>query len=66
MTDDFAARRARAREALDAIDPHKREGGVAADPHRRDWFEAVYDLAGDDPAGVPWAGLAPHPGGPDG
>lgn len=58
---DFAARRARARETLDAIDPHRREGGVAADPHRRAWFEAVYALAGDDPAGVPWAGLAPHP-----
>ncbi|WP_442753412.1 class I SAM-dependent methyltransferase [Methylocystis sp. JAN1] len=62
MTDpDFAERRARARERLDAIDPHKREGCVDADPHRRRWFEAVYELAGDDPAGVPWAGLAPHP-----
>jgi len=62
MTDpDFAERRARARSTLDAIDPHKREGGAAADPHRREWFEAVYALAGDDPAGVPWAGLAPHP-----
>jgi 2-polyprenyl-3-methyl-5-hydroxy-6-metoxy-1,4-benzoquinol methylase len=58
---DFAERRARAREKLDAIDPHKRAGGVAADPRRREWFEAVYELAGDDPAGVPWAGLAPHP-----
>lgn len=62
MTDpDFADRRAKARETLDAIDPHKREGGVTADPQRREWFEAVYELAGDDPAGVPWAGLAPHP-----
>ncbi|PPD43296.1 MAG: SAM-dependent methyltransferase [Methylocystis sp.] len=61
MTEDFALRRAKAREKLDAIDPHRREGGVAADPRRRDWFEAVYELAGDDPAGVPWAGLAPHP-----
>lgn len=59
--DDFADRRARARARLDAIDPHKRPGGVDADPHRREWFEAVYDLAGDDAAGVPWAGLAPHP-----
>jgi 2-polyprenyl-3-methyl-5-hydroxy-6-metoxy-1,4-benzoquinol methylase len=58
---DFAERRARAREKLDAIDPHKRVGGVAADPQRREWFEAVYQLAGDDAAGVPWAGLAPHP-----
>jgi 2-polyprenyl-3-methyl-5-hydroxy-6-metoxy-1,4-benzoquinol methylase len=62
MTDvGFPERRAAARERLDAIDPHRRPGGAAADPHRRDWFEAVYDLAGDDPAGVPWAGLAPHP-----
>ncbi|MGJ0510572.1 MAG: class I SAM-dependent methyltransferase [Methylocystis sp.] len=62
MTDaDFPARRARARERLDAIDPHKRPGGAEADPHRREWFEAVYDLADEDPAGVPWAGLAPHP-----
>lgn len=59
--DDFSDRRARARARLDAIDPHKREGGVEGDPHRREWFEAVYDLAGDDAAGVPWAGLAPHP-----
>ncbi len=58
---DFADRRARARARLDAIDPHKRAGGAEADPYRREWFEAVYELAGDDPAGVPWAGLAPHP-----
>lgn len=61
MSDDFAERRARARENLDAIDPHKTAGGVAADPMRREWFEAVYELAGEDAAGVPWAGLAPHP-----
>lgn len=61
MSDDFAERRSRARQTLDAIDPHKRVGGAQADPKRRDWFEAVYELAGDDPAGVPWAGLAPHP-----
>jgi 2-polyprenyl-3-methyl-5-hydroxy-6-metoxy-1,4-benzoquinol methylase len=62
MTDkNFAERRTAARERLDAIDPHKRPDGVAADPHRREWFEAVYELAADDPAGVPWAGLAPHP-----
>ncbi len=60
MSDDFADRRTRARARLDSIDPHKRPGGVDADPHRREWFEAVYDLAGDDAAGVPWAGLAPH------
>ncbi len=59
--DDFAERRAKARARLDAIDPHKRPGGIEADLCRRAWFEAVYELAGDDPAGVPWAGLAPHP-----
>lgn len=61
MSDDFADRRARAREKLDAIDPHKRPGGVAADPLRAEWFAAVYDLADGDPAAVPWAGLAAHP-----
>lgn len=58
---DFQARRAQARQILDDIDPHMQDGGAAADPHRKAWFEAVYDLAGDDPAGVPWASLAPHP-----
>jgi SAM-dependent methyltransferase len=57
---DFALRRAAARARLDAIDPHRRPGGVEADPKRRNWFEAVYDLASDDPAGVPWADLAPR------
>ncbi len=61
MTDDFATRRARARERLDAIDPHMTPGGVDADPMRREWFEAVYELSEGDPAGVPWANLAPHP-----
>lgn len=61
MSEDFADRRARARARLDAIDPHRQPGGAASDPYRRAWFEAVYDLAEDDPAGVPWAGLAPHP-----
>ncbi len=61
MTDDFATRRARARERLDAIDPHMAPGGVEADPLRRQWFEAVYALSEGDPAGVPWANLAPHP-----
>ena len=61
MSDDFAERRASARARLDALDPHKTPGGVAADPLRRGWFEAVYALAERDPAGVPWANLAPHP-----
>lgn len=59
--EDFAERRALAREKLDAIDPHKRAGGIEADPQRKEWFEAVYALAKDDPAGVPWAHLEPRP-----
>jgi SAM-dependent methyltransferase len=58
---DFAARRAKARERLNAIDPHMTPGGVEADPMRRGWFEAVYALSEGDPANVPWANLAPHP-----
>lgn len=59
MTAGFDERRKAAREKLDAIDPAKAAGG--GDPYRRDWFNAVYELAGEDPAAVPWAGLAPHP-----
>jgi 2-polyprenyl-3-methyl-5-hydroxy-6-metoxy-1,4-benzoquinol methylase len=59
VTASFDERRKAAREKLDAIDPAKAAGG--GDPYRRDWFNAVYELAGDDPAAVPWAGLAPHP-----
>jgi 2-polyprenyl-3-methyl-5-hydroxy-6-metoxy-1,4-benzoquinol methylase len=58
---DFDERRAQARARLDALDPHKRLGGGEADPKRRDWFEAVYRLAENDAAGVPWAQLEPHP-----
>jgi SAM-dependent methyltransferase len=59
----FAERRAKARAELDAIDPAKGGKGAAEnpDPLRRAWFEAVYALAGNDPARVPWANLAPHP-----
>jgi SAM-dependent methyltransferase len=53
---EFAARRLAARARLDAID----DAG-AGDPYRRAWFEAVYESAGDDPAQIPWADLAPHP-----
>lgn len=60
MNGDFELRRAAARARLDAIDPHKRPGGVKADPLRREWFEAVYAQAEDDPAAVPWAQLSPH------
>src|SRR6185369_2998973 len=52
----FAARRLAARARLDAI-----ENAGAGDPYRRTWFEAVYETAGDDPAQIPWADLAPHP-----
>src|SRR5205807_1355166 len=45
-----------ARARLDAID----DAG-ATDPYRRDWFEAVYQTAGDDPAQIPWADLVAHP-----
>ncbi|TMJ04585.1 MAG: class I SAM-dependent methyltransferase [Alphaproteobacteria bacterium] len=58
MTDpnsaEFAARRLAARARLDAIDMG------ASDPYRRAWFAAVYETAGDDPAQIPWADLAPH------
>jgi SAM-dependent methyltransferase len=52
----FDARRLAARARLDAMD----DAG-AGDPYRRAWFAAVYDTAGDDPAQIPWADLAPHP-----
>jgi SAM-dependent methyltransferase len=57
---EFAERRAKAREALIAIDPAV-SGDSTADPLRRAWFETVYQQAQGDPAGVPWANLAPHP-----
>src|ERR1700735_3775996 len=58
---EFAARRAAARKGLDAIDPAMQGKDPEADPVRRDWFETVYTRAGNDPARVPWANLAPHP-----
>jgi 2-polyprenyl-3-methyl-5-hydroxy-6-metoxy-1,4-benzoquinol methylase len=58
---EFAARRAQARKALDAIDPAKTGAANPVDPLRREWFEAVYARAENDPACVPWANLAPHP-----
>jgi SAM-dependent methyltransferase len=57
----FVERRAAARKRLDAIDPARKPGASLDDPCRRDWFEAVYALAGDDPANVPWGNLAAHP-----
>jgi len=54
---DFEQRRAAARARLNAL--------VGADGDlpdaRRTWFEQVYDLAGGDPAAIPWADLAPKP-----
>jgi SAM-dependent methyltransferase len=57
--EDFARRRAQAREQLDAIDPARQ--GRDDDPFRRDWFHAVYALAEGDAAKVPWGNLSPHP-----
>ncbi|MFO1134738.1 MAG: class I SAM-dependent methyltransferase [Rhodoblastus sp.] len=59
MSLDFAARRAAARKRLDAIDPAK--SGQLDDPYRREWFQAVYDLADGDEAAVPWADKQAHP-----
>lgn len=58
---DFLERRARARAELDALDPAKGGAQAPGDPLRRQWFEAVYALAKDDPARVPWANLSAHP-----
>jgi 2-polyprenyl-3-methyl-5-hydroxy-6-metoxy-1,4-benzoquinol methylase len=60
LSAEFGARREGARARLDAIDPHRQEGGADTDPLRRDWFEAVYRLADGDAACVPWGDLAPH------
>jgi SAM-dependent methyltransferase len=56
----FMRRRDAARKKLDALDPARR-GEVFEDPNRRQWFEAVYELAEGDAAGVPWGNLAAHP-----
>ncbi|ADZ70815.1 class I SAM-dependent methyltransferase [Polymorphum gilvum] len=53
--DDFLGRREAARTRLDGL-----AGARDGDPAERGaWFQAVYDSAGDDPAAVPWADLAP-------
>lgn len=51
----FMRRRDAARNRLDELTGAK--GGDRDD--RRNWFEAVYRSAEGDPAGVPWADLAP-------
>jgi 2-polyprenyl-3-methyl-5-hydroxy-6-metoxy-1,4-benzoquinol methylase len=58
---DFIARRNAARARLDAMNPHLKPGGDVSDLTRVDWFSTVYDVAGDDPANIPWARLAPNP-----
>ena len=56
-----AARRAAARQRLDAIDPAKKPGEALKDPKRREWFEAVYALSEGDPVNVPWGHLVANP-----
>jgi SAM-dependent methyltransferase len=58
--EDFLARRCVARESLNAMNPHLKPGGDERDPHRSEWFSKIYDLAGEDPARIPWARLAPN------
>lgn len=54
-TEDFYARRQAARERIDQLTGS--QGGNPED--RQEWFRTVYREAGDDPAAVPWADLAP-------
>jgi 2-polyprenyl-3-methyl-5-hydroxy-6-metoxy-1,4-benzoquinol methylase len=58
---EFFARRQAARAHLDAMNPHMKPGDDVDPATRAKWFSIVYDLAGDDPAGIPWARLAPNP-----
>lgn len=51
----FAARRAAARARIDPL--AKRYMGEKGD--RRHFFQAIYDTAGGDAAGIPWADLEP-------
>ncbi len=54
-TEEFLARRDAARDRIDQLTGAK--GGNAED--RQAWFRTVYQEAGNDPAAVPWADLAP-------
>jgi SAM-dependent methyltransferase len=54
---DFQARRVAAKQRLDELTGSK--GGPPDE--RLAWFETVYATADRDPAGVPWADLAPKP-----
>lgn len=51
----FLERRGEALDRLDDLTGAK--GGDSAD--RQSWFEQVYELAGNDPAAVPWADMKP-------
>ncbi len=53
--DDFEHRRAAARSAVQDI----MTSAAGNEPPGSTWFDQVYRRAGDDPAGVPWADLAP-------
>ncbi|ARN83673.1 SAM-dependent methyltransferase [Methylocystis bryophila] len=55
---DFLARRSAARARLDGL---AKPGRDPADSTGAEWFRYVYAAAGEDPAQVPWARLAPHP-----
>lgn len=58
FTDEaFANRRAEAREAVNKLD----RDVIKDQPEREAFFNSVYDRAGDDPAQIPWADLAPKP-----
>jgi 2-polyprenyl-3-methyl-5-hydroxy-6-metoxy-1,4-benzoquinol methylase len=56
-----AQKRAAARQRLDAIDPAKQPGGALKDLKRREWFEAVYALSGNDAVNVPWGNMVANP-----
>ncbi len=57
----FQARRAAARARLTALNPHRRPQGDETDPTFAKWYAKVYELADNDPASIPWAGMAPNP-----
>ncbi|MVB00132.1 methyltransferase domain-containing protein [Nitratireductor sp. CAU 1489] len=57
VTGDFDRRRQTARARVNRLDGAAR----ATRSDRQGFFEAVYDEAGGDAAGVPWADLTPKP-----
>jgi SAM-dependent methyltransferase len=54
---DFQARRLAARKLVNALD----NAAPSDEPKRENFFNMVYDRAGDDGAQVPWADFAPKP-----